>query len=488
MNRAPAPEDLSPTEEVVEQNSGAAEFASRRGRETGAIISYRAVSRTPMGVCPTALQVVDRTRFVSVLQCMAVSLVSNEVSDLCIGKPALKSLPLSAAAVGDALLALRRGGEPHLAVLAADRAAPEKRAVVGRLCVADVLCYLCSDGNLASPSAALERPVSALLPKGACLVRRVEPQFRYSSVLPWVDELVPKTPSFLPCSKIIFGIFDLFFCCLIRSVSEALDLILDGAQSLVVPIGSVGRKKLAAAEFCWLTQEDFVRYFLNSIALFSPVPALSIDALGLVRSADALAIRHDEPGLSLLPLVRRALSDQTAVAVVTDDGRLLGEISPAALSACDETVAVAAGIATLTAGDLMAFIDYYGSPSESLVRAIKAGLKEKGLQEMLELMEDELSSFSNSSSSASSSSSDDESSGGRRLRKLRSRSFSIGRRSEEPEVCHPGSSLVAVMVQALAHRVSYLWVVDEDDYGLMGIVTFADILRVFREQLQQSSL
>ncbi|RWW73656.1 hypothetical protein BHE74_00018458 [Ensete ventricosum] len=374
---------------------------------------------------------------------MAVSLVSNEVSDLCIGKPALKSLPLSAAAVGDALLALRRGGEPHLAVLAADRAAPEKRAVVGRLCVADVLCYLCSDGNLASPSAALERPVSALLPKGACLVRRVEPQFRYSSVLPW---------------------------------------------SLVVPIGSVGRKKLAAAEFCWLTHEDFVRYFLNSIALFSPVPALSIDALGLVRSADALAIRHDEPGLSLLPLVRRALSDQTAVAVVTDDGRLLGEISPAALSACDETVAVAAGIATLTAGDLMAFIDYYGSPSESLVRAIKAGLKEKGLQEMLELMEDELSSFSNSSSSASSSSSDDESSGGRRLRKLRSRSFSIGRRSEEPEVCHPGSSLVAVMVQALAHRVSYLWVVDEDDYGLMGIVTFADILRVFREQLQQSSL
>ncbi|XP_064990092.1 CBS domain-containing protein CBSX5-like [Musa acuminata AAA Group] len=380
---------------------------------------------------------------------MAVSLVSNEVSDLCIGKPALRSLPLSAAAVGDALLALRRGGEPHLAVLAADRAAPEKRAVVGKLCVADVLCYLCSDGNLASPAAALERPVSALLPKGAGLVRRVEPQF---------------------------------------SVSEALDLILDGAQSLVVPIGSVSRKKLAAAEFCWLTQEDFVRYFLNSIALFSPVPALSIDALGLVRSADALAIRHDEPGLSIIPLVRRALSDQTAVAVVTDDGRLLGEISPAALSACDETVAVAAGIATLTAGDLMAFIDYYGSPSESVVRAIKAGLKEKGLLEMLELMEDELSSFSISSSSASSSSSDDESSGGRRLRKLRSRSFSIGRRSEEPEVCHPGSSLVAVMVQALAHRVSYLWVVDEDDYGLMGIVTFADMLRVFREQLQQSSL
>ncbi|THU45561.1 hypothetical protein C4D60_Mb02t19290 [Musa balbisiana] len=103
-------------------------------------------------------------------------------------------------------------------------------------------------------------------------------------------------------------------------------------------------------------------------------------------------------------------------------------------------------------------------------------------------MEDVLSSFSHSSSSASSSSSssDEESSGGRRPRRLRSRSFSMGRRSEEPEVCHSGNSLVAVMVQALAHRVSYLWVVDEDDYSLTGIVTFADMLRVFREQLQPS--
>ncbi|CAL9205883.1 CBS domain-containing protein CBSX5 [Musa acuminata AAA Group] len=388
---------------------------------------------------------------------MAVSLVSNEVSDLCIGKPALRSLPLSAAVVGDALFALRGSGEPHLAVVSADRDAPDKKAVTGKLCVADVICYLCSDGNLESPTVALERPVSVLLSKGAGLVRRVERQF---------------------------------------SVLEALDLILDGAQNLVVPIGSVGRKKLhhggggATVEYCWLTHEDFVRYFLNSIAVFSPIATLSIDAVGLVRSATALTVRHDEPGLALLPVLRRALSEQAAVAVVTDDGRLLGEISPLALSACDlMAVTLAAGVATLTAGDLMAFVDYYGSPPESLVRAIREGLKEKGLQEMLELMEDVLSSFSHSSSSpsaSSSSSSDEESCGGRLPRRLRSRSFSMGRRSEEPEVCHPGNSLVAVMVQALAHRVSYLWVVDEDDYSLIGIVTFADMLRVFREQLQPS--
>lgn len=61
----------------------------------------------------------------------------------------------------------------------------------------------------------------------------------------------------------------------------------------------------------------------------------------------------------------------------------------------------------------------------------------------------------------------------------------MGRRSEEAIVCHPESSLVAVMVQALAHRVGYVWVVEED-YSLVGIVVLRDILKVFREQLHQA--
>ncbi|WOL20177.1 hypothetical protein Cni_G28980 [Canna indica] len=66
----------------------------------------------------------------------------------------------------------------------------------------------------------------------------------------------------------------------------------------------------------------------NPITVFFPILALSIDALSLVRSADALTIRHDEPDLALLPLIHRALTDQTTVAVVIEDGRLLDEISP----------------------------------------------------------------------------------------------------------------------------------------------------------------
>ncbi|XP_066338658.1 CBS domain-containing protein CBSX5-like [Miscanthus floridulus] len=378
---------------------------------------------------------------------MAVSFLANEVSDLCIGKPAVRSLPLSAAS-GDLAAALRRVARSGAAACVA--VTGPARTVVGRVGLADVLCFLCTDPEaLARPAAVFSKPVSALLPKdGAGEVRRVDPR---------------------------------------SSILEALDAILSGAQVLAVPLRAGGRRKQlggggggasGAGDFCWLTQEDLVRYFLNSIGLFYHVAARSVSSLGLVRT-DFLSVRPGEAALSAVPLIRRAVATETAVAVVTEDGHLVGEISPALLAACDETAAAA--IATLSAADLMAYVDYFGSPPEHILRAVKAGLKDKGLDAMLALIEDEtLSSFSSLSSASSSS---DEEAGRAQLRRPSSGSY--GRRSaEEPVVCSPASSLVAVMVQALAHRVSYVWVLDEDnDCRLAGIVTFADVLRVFREQL-----
>ncbi|MQL88627.1 hypothetical protein Taro_021202 [Colocasia esculenta] len=394
---------------------------------------------------------------------MAVGLLAHEVSDLCIGKPALRSLPPSAT-VGEALLSLKRCGDSCLAVWSERTPGSAKGAAcLGKVCMVDIICYLCSEESLASPASALRSPVSALLPKDSgALISRVE---RHSSVV------------------------------------EALDVILGGAQSLMVPLraaGVTGRKKPQknALAFCWLTQEDFVRFFLNSIAAFSPVPALSVDYLGIVRP-DVLAVRYHQPALAAVPLIKQALASQTAVAVITDDGKLIGEISPSTLANCDETVAAA--VATLSAGELMAYIDSggLGGPPEEALRAVKARLMERGMRGMLELVDDaamsdaSLSSPSSGSSSGSSSS-DEESAeggtgGGRRLRRGYNRSGSysarMGRRSEDAIVCHPWSSLVAVMIQALAHRVSYVWVV-EDDYQLAGVVTFPDVLTVFREQLQ----
>jgi CBS-domain-containing membrane protein len=39
------------------------------------------------------------------------------------------------------------------------------------------------------------------------------------------------------------------------------------------------------------------------------------------------------------------------------------------------------------------------------------------------------------------------------------------------------------MIQAIAHRVNYVWVI-EDDCNLVGIVRFYDMLKVFRESLE----
>lgn len=174
-----------------------------------------------------------------------------------------------------------------------------------------------------------------------------------------------------------------------------------------------------------------------------------------------------------------SLADQTSVAIVDDDGVLIGEISPFTLACCDETVAAA--IATLSAGDLMAYIDC-GGPPEDIVRAVKARLKERNLEGMLE-------EFCISSSFNSSSSSDEElpsptTNHQSRLGRLgRSGSYSARMVSRsEATVCHAGSSLVAVMIQAIAHRVNYVWVIEDDD-SVVGIVTFAKMLEVFRDYM-----
>lgn len=114
---------------------------------------------------------------------MAVSLLSHEVSDLCLGKPALRCLPASAT-VADALAALRRSGEPYLSVWSCDHAAKinkfhlEDCRCIGKICMVDVVCFFCREDNLSSPSAALQSSVSLLLSKVPGLVRHLKPSSR----------------------------------------------------------------------------------------------------------------------------------------------------------------------------------------------------------------------------------------------------------------------------------------------------------------------
>ncbi|GMY31711.1 CBS domain-containing protein CBSX5-like [Fagus crenata] len=387
---------------------------------------------------------------------MAVSLLSHVViSDLCLGKPALRSLPISAT-VADALTALKSSEDSFISVWDCTDHTHSSLSVnvvghdqlssyhctctcVGKVCMVDVICYLCKNENLLSPFVALKAPISEILPKIPGLVMHLEPS---------------------------------------SSLLEAIDLILEGTQNLVVPIqtriSSYSRRKQLqkpttisstihnGIEFCWLTQEDIIRFLLSSIGLFSPIPALSIDTLGII-STDILAIDYHSPAISALAAITRSLAEQTSVAVIDSEGTLIGEISPFTLTCCNETVAAA--ITTLSSGDLMAYIDCGGPPG--------------GLKGMLEV-------YNNIQDSSLSSSEDEEValSPPRSGRYNRSMSYSARLvRRAEAIVCHPKSSLVAVMIQAIAHRVNYVWVI-EDDCSLVGIVTFCDMLKVFREHLE----
>nr|GMD92462.1 CBS domain-containing protein CBSX5-like [Ipomoea batatas] len=312
-------------------------------------------------------------------------LLGHKVADLCLGKPALRSLSVASATVGDALAALNSAEDDAISVWSCDHSGggENKEAgcvCIGKICMVDIISYLCEvEENLSSPSLGLAAPLSVLLSQIPGPIRHLQPS---------------------------------------SSVVEAIDLMAQGVQNLVVPIervrpSSSSRRKFHlqkktppaittlhnAHEFCWLTQEDVMRYLLGSIGLFSPLPALSIHALGII-AAEFSAVGYHSPASSALKAIHRSLADQTSVAVVDDDGVLIREISPSALAACDETA------------------------------------------------------------------------------------LRMSRRAEAI-VCHPGSSLAAVMIQAIANRVNYVWVI-EDDWSLVGIVTFSNILRVFRQYLEES--
>ncbi|KAL6964193.1 hypothetical protein U1Q18_035251 [Sarracenia purpurea var. burkii] len=141
-----------------------------------------------------------------------------------------------------------------------------------------------------------------------------------------------------------------------------------------------------------------MRFLLSSIGLFSPVPTLFIDALGIV-SIESSAIKYHSPVASAIGAISRYPVDQTSVAVVDDDGILIGEISPYTLAYYDEIAA--AVVTTLSVGYLMAYIDCGGLP-EDLPRLVKARLEERNLEGMLEDFIDLDASFNFSSSSSSS--------------------------------------------------------------------------------------
>jgi len=110
---------------------------------------------------------------------MAVSFLAHELSELCLGKPPLKSISTSAT-IAEAIEVLRSSGnESSVSIWNCDHSEFGRCQCVGKVCMVDVICYLCKPENLLCPSKALKALVSVVLPKVDGLVVQLESSSRY---------------------------------------------------------------------------------------------------------------------------------------------------------------------------------------------------------------------------------------------------------------------------------------------------------------------
>jgi hypothetical protein len=110
--------------------------------------------------------------------CMAVSFLTHELSELCLGKPPLKSISTSATVV-EAIEVLRSSDESFVSVWNCDHSEFGRCECVGKICMVDVIVFLCKEENLSCPSSALKASIANVLPKVHGLVVHLEPSSRY---------------------------------------------------------------------------------------------------------------------------------------------------------------------------------------------------------------------------------------------------------------------------------------------------------------------
>ncbi|XP_024383644.1 CBS domain-containing protein CBSX5 [Physcomitrium patens] len=385
---------------------------------------------------------------------------------------------------------------------------------VGKLSMVDITCFLARDESLADPSAALRTPVSAIVSESAFTIVHVDSKSKLfdalAHVLDGVHHLVVSIDQSVSNRLARYNSMP-------RSARVAHHAILkpnegkflDSRFSLPTKIQAEGPQ-----EYCWLTPEDILQFLLSCISLFSPLPMMTIQQLGIINM-DVLSVKSDADVITALPLIQQAARNMTAVAVVeveeenVVDLKLVGEISPFTMKGCDEKAALA--LATLSVRDFLAFSCDCECPPNSLVERVESRICEK--LEHLQVSRTEslladtdspplfasspvgsvssvgpLASMYSFDSGEESSSSDEDCIGHSPTGPFGSShrsSYSYYKGRLAPNMCRPWSSLVAVMVQALTHRVGYIWVTDSDN-TLIGIVTYLDLIRCILSHLHSS--
>lgn len=162
---------------------------------------------------------------------MAVSLLSYDISDLCLGKPPLRCLSAASSSVSDAIAALKSSEDPFLSIWNCNHDGDDvaECECLGKISMADVICHLSKNDDDHTLSA-LNSSVSVLLPKTRPLVLHVQPSCRFVFVRS-LSVSISQNPdmglyknSLFPCSsssvsmlcfEVISLAFFLLFCNLI---------------------------------------------------------------------------------------------------------------------------------------------------------------------------------------------------------------------------------------------------------------------------------
>ncbi|CAN0878267.1 CBS domain-containing protein CBSX6 [Linum grandiflorum] len=386
---------------------------------------------------------------------MASVFLYHVVGDLTVGKPELVEL-CDSETVESAIRAIGDSTECGIPVWKKRSSVIEtsdmrQQRFVGILNSLDIVSFLARPDCLADQDMAMSTPVSQVVVHNNSLLKQVDPGTRLIDALEMMKQgvrrlLVPKTKGWKRVSKR----FSVYYHG--KWLKNATDTPNTSSNNLVFNSSNLPSSSSPAShdKFCCLSREDVIRFLIGCLGALAPIPLSSISSLGAINPNYKLV----DSSLQAIEATRKAPDDPSAVAVVeaVSDGhqyKIIGEISASRLWKTDY-LGSAWALANLSAGQFVMGVE-----------DSSAGLA------------------TNPGSSIRT----------RKLSSGRSGGFSdlgIGkmyRGRSAPLTCKVKSSLAAVMAQMLSHRVTHVWVTEEDsDDVLVGMVGYADILATMTKE------
>ncbi|CAN1168278.1 CBS domain-containing protein CBSX6 [Linum perenne] len=416
---------------------------------------------------------------------MASVFLYHVVGDLTVGKPELVEL-CDSETVESAVRAIGDSTECGIPVWKKRSSLIEtsdmrQQRFVGILNSLDLVSFLARPECLADQEMAMSTPVSKVVRHNNSLLKQVDPGTRLIDALEMMKQgvrrlLVPKTKGWKRVSKR----FSVYYHG--KWLKNATDTPNGSSSNLVINSANLPSSSSPAAshdKFCCLSREDVIRFLIGCLGALAPIPLSSISSLGAIN----LNYKSVDSSLPAIEATHQAPNDPSAVAVVEavpmSDGhqyKIIGEISASRLWKCDY-MGAAWALANLSAGQFVMGVEDNNVPPRSL---------------SADFSSDSLLSRGNSNGSSGG--------GSMRPRKISSsrsigfeagglassgagRSMMMYRGRSAPLTCKVKSSLAAVMAQMLSHRVTHVWVTEDDsDDVLVGMVGYADILATMTKE------